>query len=269
MDTGPIVAVRIGSVLARVRGGLHDQFWGHVDRGEWEATTLKAIETLLPNGGVYIDIGAWIGPTVIAAAQKAKRVIAYEPDPLASNYLLENISLNNFDNVEVNQVALWLSAGEMPFGPGNSDSLGNSSSSLTSGNMTTRVKTRNISIESRRDVFVECDLMKIDVEGAEYSIVPIIEGYFRKVRPSLLLSTHGVVIAKGGNSPLKILSYIYSRTKLILALWSYRHLYVDMRDRWDDVDAKWIRINKFIAILNSFRVNRNYEYLFTDEPAAF
>lgn len=43
---------------------------------------------------IYIDIGAWIGPTLFYAAQIAKKSIAIEADPVAYDRLSENLRMN-------------------------------------------------------------------------------------------------------------------------------------------------------------------------------
>ena len=43
---------------------------------------------------IYIDIGAWIGPTLFYAAQIAKKSIAIEANPLAFDRLSENLRMN-------------------------------------------------------------------------------------------------------------------------------------------------------------------------------
>src|SRR6185295_3331065 len=70
----------------------HDgwDFWGEWERGTWEPGTREAIESHVTPGSTYVDIGAWIGPTVLWAAPIAARVLALEPDPVAYLLLVEN-----------------------------------------------------------------------------------------------------------------------------------------------------------------------------------
>ena len=70
-------------------------FWaGQFATGMWEPDTLAAIDRLLHAGDTYLDIGSWVGPTVLWAAQYAAQVIAVEPDPVAADLLEQNVALN-------------------------------------------------------------------------------------------------------------------------------------------------------------------------------
>lgn len=67
------------------------RFWeDEFATGRWEAGTLDAIEDILEPGDTYIDIGAWVGPTVLWADLFAARVVAVEPDPAAYRALTVN-----------------------------------------------------------------------------------------------------------------------------------------------------------------------------------
>jgi FkbM family methyltransferase len=154
-----------------------DEFWTHVDSGQWESSTLNVITKNLKKGDVYIDIGAWIGPTVLAAASTGCTVHAYEPDPVAFAELSANVAANKTDNITLNNVALFDRHGEMSFGSGRGDSLGDSISSLMNGQGSIQVPVRDVANESTQAFFKKCKLLKIDVEGAEYVIMPRMADY--------------------------------------------------------------------------------------------
>jgi hypothetical protein len=71
-------------------GGVYGyEFWEHITDGTWEMLTLRLIADVLlarPDS-VYVDVGAWIGPTVLVGAQFARRTLAFEPDPRAFSEL--------------------------------------------------------------------------------------------------------------------------------------------------------------------------------------
>jgi len=77
----------------------HMKFWYNVARGKWEPETLAVLKQHLTSASVYADIGSYIGPTVLYAARRCKRVYCFEPDYVAYRYLLWNIDLNNLRNV--------------------------------------------------------------------------------------------------------------------------------------------------------------------------
>lgn len=152
-------------------------FWGQVERGEWEPNTIKTIKNAGSRGGTYVDIGAWIGPTVLLAAKLFDRVVAYEPDPYAYAKLCENVSLNKFKfraTVELINEAVVV--------PGETRSLvyhqQGGGSSMTSfltdvpENITsTRLSASTVPFSSVLKQLGHDDLLKIDVEGYEFDLL--------------------------------------------------------------------------------------------------
>ena len=70
------------------------RFWDRVDAGTWEPTTFQVFDREIDAQTTVLDFGAWIGPTTLYAAARARRVIAFEPDPIAANHLRSNIAIN-------------------------------------------------------------------------------------------------------------------------------------------------------------------------------
>lgn len=83
---------------------------------------------------MHVDIGAWVGPTVIFAARKSKRVYCFEPDYVACRYLLWNIQMNGLSNVVPFNCALPGSTGMRRLGPFLGNGFGNSTTSLIACN---------------------------------------------------------------------------------------------------------------------------------------
>ena len=72
----------------------------------WERNTHKIFDKFLDSNHSYIDIGAWIGPTVLYGAQIAKKVYAIEPDPIAFKELEKNGILSKLIGNVVNDIPL-------------------------------------------------------------------------------------------------------------------------------------------------------------------
>jgi len=102
-------------------------FWDRFDRGLWEPQTLRKL-CALTEGDLFVDIGAWIGPTALTAAVNGARVLAFEPDPVARQELEDNVKANPGVNVTVYPIAL--SDREGVFRLTAHDWLGDSMSSL-------------------------------------------------------------------------------------------------------------------------------------------
>ena len=60
----------------------------------WEPGTLVLMDKLIDQDTVYIGFGAWIGPTALFAAARAKSVHIFEPDPYCFPDLMANLLLN-------------------------------------------------------------------------------------------------------------------------------------------------------------------------------
>ncbi len=170
----------------------HLKFWRKAKSGRWEPDTFKILSALLDKDSVYVDIGAWIGPTVLYAARLCKHVYCFEPDPNAYRFLCWNVALNELHNVTTISAALGdkLAVTRMTsFG----DSLGDSMTSLINRNP--QGKTVEV-LKFPWQTFLEAsglerpDLLKIDIEGGEFILLPAIRDYLAMHKPTLYLSTH-------------------------------------------------------------------------------
>lgn len=170
----------------------HAPFWTVYRDQRWEPGTLAILQRYLTADSVYYDIGAWIGPTVVYAAQRCRTVYAFEPDPVAYRYLLENITNNRLTNVRAFNLAVAGTSGVSQlhsFGT----RLGDSMSSLlpqadnSSGWPVTRVTIDTLVNELG---CAKPDFVKIDIEGGEFELVPALRSYLERWKPVLYLSLH-------------------------------------------------------------------------------
>jgi FkbM family methyltransferase len=174
----------------------HASFWAAFRDRRWEPQTLEILARHLNATSVYYDIGAWIGPTVVFAAQRSKTVFAFEPDPVAYRYLLENITNNSLTNVRAFNLAVAATAGVSEIHSFGSK-LGDSMSSLlphaegSSGWPVTRVTIDTVVSE------LGCappDFMKIDIEGGEFELLPALRSHLERWKPIVYLSLHAPVL---------------------------------------------------------------------------
>lgn len=213
----------------------HAAFWDLVANGGWEPGTLGVIERLLRPGSVYVDVGAWIGPTVLCAAATGASVLAFEPDPIAFAGLRRNLALNPdlATRVRVHALAVFDHDGEMPL-TADDHGLGQSVSTLVrqaAVGGTATVSTADGRRIAEWPEFAACSLLKIDIEGGEYRLLPRLLPYLRARRPPLLLSVHGVHwrsrFARVPRRPRRLLQLIGSANQRALLLWRlrmYRHV---------------------------------------------
>lgn len=78
---------------------------------DWEARERALLRERLARADALIDIGACHGIYSCLAASMGRRVAAFEPEPRNLRFLLSNIRINGFDDVEVFPVALAAAVG--------------------------------------------------------------------------------------------------------------------------------------------------------------
>jgi FkbM family methyltransferase len=251
--------VRIGSASVEV-APRRKRFWNKVQEKRWEQATIAAISDLIEPGAVFIDIGAWIGPTTLLAAHRGAEVHAYEPDPVALAELKVNLALNPdlLKRTCVYPVALSNHDGDAPIG---SKRLGNSETSLQKkGAETTIVPTMDAGRAAEMDHFRRATLVKMDIEGGEYLVIPRMTGYLRAREPVLILSTHGKFMRERYAQLPRLI-----RVVLVSALLVPKQLCLVWRLRfyrhWDVTEGRGWRRVSFPHVARVMLSTRNHEFL--------
>lgn len=168
------------------------EYWSQFTDGSWEPETFRAIDSFVKPGTTYVDIGAWVGPTVLYAAQLAASVVAFEPDPTAFGSLVNNIARNGITNVTALQMAVSDHAGTANLAA--PEGWGYSMSSLV------RQSDRSVSVSTTtlekilRDL-ENVSLVKIDIEGGEVLALPPAINALKERRIPVYLAVHGPWLA--------------------------------------------------------------------------
>lgn len=163
----------------------HDWFWkGFADKS-WEPSTFRIFDKCLQKDKVFVDIGAWIGPTVLYAAPRAKQVFAFEPDPVAYKSLVQNLHLNKVANVVPYPIAVADKWGGIDFGAKNE--LGDSMSSVLWAKGDRQVPA--VSLEAIV-LDLQPNFIKIDIEGGEKTIFDKSILALQECKPTIHLSLH-------------------------------------------------------------------------------
>lgn len=171
-------------------------FWDRVEAGRWENGTLAVIERFVHAGTTLLDLGAWVGPTTLLAARRGARVIAVESDPAALDQLHRNLAANPAlaERVTVVPRAIHATAGPLTLGarrkPGDSMSsihLADAATTWTVEAITPR--------ELARMVDTQRLFVKIDIEGAEYDLLPALEPLIERPSAQVLVSFHPKILA--------------------------------------------------------------------------
>lgn len=188
-------AGRLGGVAFRL-DPYHSKFWRRASAGAWEPETFAVLDAHLSDEADYLDIGAWIGPTALYAAKKARHVWAFEPDAAAFRHLAWNIELNGLRNISALPVALSDRSGiarMASFGGEAGDSMTSLLNAEAAGG--TDVVTLDWADFARDADLSAVSLVKMDVEGAEFGLLPALLPWLQAQRPALYLSTHAPYLA--------------------------------------------------------------------------
>lgn len=179
----------------------HSKFWNKAASGTWEPETFAILRDNLDKDHDYLDIGAWIGPTVLYGARKARHVWCFEPDPVAFRHLAWNIELNTLTNVSAFSAALSDQVGVARMASFGGEA-GDSMTSLLNADG----KGGNDVLTLGWDHFANAvdlsgvSLVKMDIEGAEFSVLPTLIPWLKQHRPALFLSTHAPFLDAGTRS---------------------------------------------------------------------
>lgn len=161
--------------------------------GQFEKEVTDFIDANLSAGDCFVDIGANIGFFSLLTADIVKndgKVIAFEPTLGTYNKLTENIKLNNFKNVTPNNIGLSDFNGTTSFNVSlDGHDAFNSFSLPKHGEQYIKQEIKVEPLDNYYDAVKAYKniLIKIDVEGWEYSVIKGAEKILRELNPVLIL----------------------------------------------------------------------------------
>ncbi|WP_187829822.1 FkbM family methyltransferase [Labrys sp. KNU-23] len=182
-------------------------FWDNAENGSWEPETLASLRSLVGPGTLFIDIGGWIGPITLTAAALGADVLTFEPDPRAFELLSANVAANPelAPRIRLHHVAVSPTPGRVRLGspkkPG--DSMGSilaadSGAALWEAEAIQPVDIAAMAGDAERIV------VKMDVEGAEYQLLPHLGPLLGPRTVAALIAFHPRLLAKAGRSAAEI-----------------------------------------------------------------
>ena len=182
--------------------------------GVWEPALTAWIRRRLQRGDTFIDVGANVGYYALLASQSvgpSGRIVAIEASPAICASLRRNAALNRADNVRIVNVAAFGCRSTVRLYRGNDANCGE----------TTIVNEFGGDLECEVDAFPlhelltpaeleSARLIKIDAEGAEYTILAGLDS-FRRLRPDveLIVEVHPDYLAKRGESLDELLALMH------------------------------------------------------------
>jgi FkbM family methyltransferase len=150
-------------------------------------TIFDFLKIFLQKGMVYVDVGANIGSHVINAARlvgSSGSVFAFEADPDTYHLLSDNINANDLHNVILRQTCVSDHVGTLSFYK-HKDSA---KSSIVDRGEELSVALPSDTLDNLIAVDKKIDVLKVDVEGAELSVLRGARGILKdQRRPSIII----------------------------------------------------------------------------------
>jgi FkbM family methyltransferase len=250
------------------------RFWKKLSGDDWEPQTFEVFNRFLDKNKSYLDIGAWIGPTVLYGAGLAKHVYAFEPDRVAFGKLIQNVAQNKELAQKITCLNLAVSTSRSKLKLYMKSSSGDSMSSLLERSEASEfyeVEALHINDVAKQHNLKEINFVKVDIEGGEYTLIPSMAGFLKDTGATLFLSMHlpflsqelhrktsksmfgiklpQIVVKANVFLKRKLITY-----KLLQSLSFYKHIY--------DVAGNELSL---MEILKDKKYDGFYELIFTHE----
>ena len=174
----------------------------------------QSIQSLLPRGGTFLDVGANIGFFTLLASRlvgDSGTVLAVEPNPPVFDVLAEHLKMNGIANVDARQIALGDRTGTLTlFVPPPEEHRDYNATIMPRSNWIPA----SVPCLKLDDVLADrgvarVDVMKMDVEGAEPRVLRGGEASLRRgVVKYLMTEMNGPRLVEGGSSPAALLEIL-------------------------------------------------------------
>ncbi len=161
---------------------------------DYEPITFRFLARNCKEGGTFLDCGGHIGLFAVVGAKlvgENGKVFSFEATPHTAEILREVVKLNNCESiVEVRNEAVSDEAGTATFFD-TGDDVSNANSLVKTGRHDSGLTINTISIdEFVSEIKLEVDVIKIDVEGSEYSVLQGALETLKNQRPAISLGLH-------------------------------------------------------------------------------
>ena len=167
-----------------------------IHKGKQEPWMMLMWKKAAENNNVIYDIGGYNGifGLVAAKANPNATVIIFEPSKINAEHIRQNIKLNNLQNCSLQQMAVSDKKGIVSFSSKKTQGTADHITYITKGEEKNDDGVESIDLDSLSTV---PDLIKIDAEGAEFSILKGAEKTLSR-KPQILLEVHPHYLEKYG-----------------------------------------------------------------------
>ncbi|MDH7448048.1 FkbM family methyltransferase [Aquimarina sp. 2201CG14-23] len=263
----------------KVNPGQNKEAWDYINTGLWEPYTFDILDYFVKPNTTIMDIGAWSGVLSLYIAHKAQKVFSLDPDPVCFQELQTNIKLNPILAEKIFPYQTAISGKKETIQLSARKTYGASSSSILSRKKDTE-NSLKITAISLFDFIIQekikqVDFIKMDVEGAEFKILPHIGLTIKELKyPTLYISFHynflnehiynKSIHSKFLNKVLlkleKVIGFSFFKKKIKAAI---QHLHDDLMIYEYIYTAKGDLVDKKILIENPEFI-KNHDLVFTN-----
>lgn len=188
-----------------------------LETGSWEPASWLAIQQHLGRGATFVDVGAHMGYFSLKAATAVGptgRVIAIEPHPEMARTLRDNIQASGATVVTVEPSACSDSVSTLELFSAPESNSGCSSLSRINASQNGGVGASYIVPTCPLDTIIKesnisrVDVVKIDVEGAEFQVLQGAQETLARFRPVLLVELDDRLLKSMGTSVVEIIGFL-------------------------------------------------------------
>lgn len=198
--------------LPIIAGRLRGRWWLPASRGKilriingtYEREQTRLFVQHVRPGATVLDVGAHVGYyTVLSAvlAGPSGRVHAFEPNPRNAEFLRRHVRINRLDTVRVEQAAVSDHEGTARFHFGTGSGTGHLADAGA-----LEVRTLRLDDYCAQHALAPAAI-KIDVEGAEMSVLAGAFDTLARHHPTIFLSTHGPEVHAASTGFLRGMGY--------------------------------------------------------------
>jgi len=187
--------IKLRNYNFNIHPGNNKDAWEYINTGNWEPHSFDILDTFVKQDAVVMDIGAWSGVLSLYIANKASTVYALDPDPVCYKELQRNILLNPNLAKKITAFPIAISNKKEILNLSARTEYGSSSSSILNRKRDTEHATQITTISLldflEQEQIEQVDFIKMDVEGAEFKILPTMKAALKRMKyPTLYVSFH-------------------------------------------------------------------------------
>jgi len=157
-----------------------------------EDSVEQVLLSLIPKGGVFLDVGAHVGHYSLRASKVAGKVIAIEPNPETIKRLKENIELNEIYNIAVHEIAAWDKGEPLGMTSPNDAIRDGSMRALPVAEVRAGWHVDGRPLDNVLKDEPRIDVIKLDVEGADLHALRGMRELITKHRPVMFIEDHSI-----------------------------------------------------------------------------